>query len=392
MLSLRIKADHECTHPTPVWVDLPAGVDLPPGPLQLVPSRAGTPRSQGGGSLPAQRSGRRLVTLVRRMHAGEHQFYDLQPGGGGAPGVRLQAAGEGEISIDLAGEPFTTYHYGKGVIRPYLHPVLGPDGIPVTRDFPMKNVDAERDAKDQDHPHHRSLWTAFDEVNEVDNWSENPAKHGYTRHREMRDRVEGPVFGGFTAASTWESRDGRKILDEVRTLRVYNAGRGLRLFDYDVSLKAAYGDVEFGDTKEGGILAVRVFHSLKEDEGGRMTASTGESGEKNVWGRKASWLDYSGSIGGRTVGIAMMDHPGNPNHPPRWHARAYGLVGVNPFSSGSFEKGAPKTPYHLKAGKELKFRYRVYIHPGDVRQAEVEEVYHCWIQPPAGRLARLPGA
>ena len=82
-----------------------------------------------------------------------------------------------------------------------------------------------------------------------------------------------------------------------------------------------------------------------------------------VWGKRAAWLDYSGPVGGEVLGIAMMDHPGNPNHPCRWHARDYGLVGTNPFANGAF--GEPqKTPYHQKQGQTLRFRYRVLIHKG----------------------------
>lgn len=375
---VEITAEHECTHVTPVHLAAQGGARLPAGPLELRPDR-------GGPTLAVQRLGDGLVTLVERMKAGERRRYHLVSGAARS-GVRLKEESPHALSILLPDGLFTTYHTAPTQSRPFLHPVLGPGGLPVTRDFPMKDVPEEKASRDQDHPHHRSFWTAFDEVSGVDNWSETAGKHGYTRHQEFVDKTEGPVWGGFRARASWTARDGRKILDEVRAVRVYNVGSGFRLLDYNVNLAANHGDAEFHDTKEGGILAWRVFHTMKEDQGGRMVNSVGQSGEKNVWGKPASWLDYSGQVKGRTVGVAMMDHPGNTNHPPRWHARAYGLVGVNPFSVGSFEPGKPKTTYRLKSGDELKFRYRVYIHPGDAAQAEVEEVYHCWVQAPEGRV------
>jgi len=47
--------------------------------------------------------------------------------------------------------------------------------------------------------------------------------------------------------------------------------------------------------------------------------------------KHADWCDYYGSIGGKTVGIAMFDHPSNPRHPTTWHVRDYGLFAANPF-------------------------------------------------------------
>ena len=54
-------------------------------------------------------------------------------------------------------------------------------------------------------------------------------------------------------------------------------------------------------------------------------------GEKNVWGKQAEWVDYSGQIGSEAVGIVMMDHPSNQRYPTYWHSRGYGLHSINPF-------------------------------------------------------------
>jgi len=34
---------------------------------------------------------------------------------------------------------------------------------------------------------------------------------------------------------------------------------------------------------------------------------------------------------GKTVGIAVFDHPSNPRHPTTWHVRDYGLFAANPL-------------------------------------------------------------
>lgn len=107
-------------------------------------------------------------------------------------------------------------------------------------------------------------------------------------------------------------------------------------------------DIEFGETKEAGILAVRVAPSMNGSRGGLISNSEGGVGEGDCWGRKASWCDYSGEVDGEMMGIAILDHPDNPNFPTRWHVRDYDLFATNPnpFSTSAFSGGAA-TPYRV---------------------------------------------
>ena len=69
-------------------------------------------------------------------------------------GVQITDNGN-SLRIQIDGELFTEYHYGKydgkDVSRPFFYPVIGPSGAPMTRNSPMK------EGKDEatDHPHHR---------------------------------------------------------------------------------------------------------------------------------------------------------------------------------------------------------------------------------------------
>ena len=85
----------------------------------------------------------------------------------------------------------------------------------------------------------------------------------------------------------------------------------------------------------------------------------------------------SGPIDGKVLGIAFMDHPSNPRHPTRWHARDYGLFAANPFCEAEMDKALPKGggDFTLKAGQTSAFRYRVFIHEGDAGAAKVAERY-----------------
>ena len=95
-----------------------------------------------------------------------------------------------------------------------------------------------------------------------------------------------------------------------------------------------------------------------------------------TWGKRADWVDYSGPVQGKIVGVAIFDHPQNPRHPTRWHVRDYGLFAANPFGVHDFEqKPAGAGDFKISAGQSVTFRYRFYLHEGDEKQADVAKKY-----------------
>ena len=296
----------------------------------------------------------------------------------GDDAVHLELQSDDRLDIRVQGELFTSYYFGSRWHRPYFHPVMGPYGDPVTRGFPMvKDAPGETN----DHPHHRGLYTAYGEVNGVDNWSEADGC-GHTVHREFAVVASGPVYGRAVALSDWVSPDRSKVLlTERREMRIYNVAPS-RLLDIDLTLTAAEEDVLFGDTKEGGLISLRVASSMDVPRGGRLENSNGGVGEDEVWGKRAAWCDYSGPVNGKTVGVAVFDHPESFRHPTYWHARDYGLMTTNPFAVSTFEGEGPSGEYLLPAGESLRFRYRIYIHKGDATEGKVAEQNSSYAGPP----------
>jgi hypothetical protein len=81
-------------------------------------------------------------------------------------------------------------------------------------------------------------------------------------------------------------------------------------------------------------------------------------------------------VEGKTVGVAIFDHPKNPRHPTWWHVRNYGLFAANPFGIHDFEKkSAGAGDMKIAPGQSVTFRYRLYLHEGDEKQARVAERY-----------------
>jgi hypothetical protein len=139
-----------------------------------------------------------------------------------------------------------------------------------------------------------------------------------------------------------------------------------RLVDYVVTFRAREA-VTFGDTKEGGILSVRVATSMDVNSGlgGRITNAYGGIDEGETWGRRSPWCDYSGPVAGRTVGIAVMDHPDNLRYPTQWHVRNYGLMTANCFGWSYYRKDrSVDGSYTMAPRSDLSFRYRVFVHAG----------------------------
>ena len=173
-------------------------------------------------------------------------------------------------------------------------------------------------------------------------------------------------------------------MDEIRIIRFWNIPSKDWFIDFSIEFIAKYGEVRFGDTKEGGILSVRVAPSVTVRSGyGRLVNSWGGINEREVWGKRAMWCDYSGKVGNEMYGIAIFDNVRNFRYPTYWHARDYGLMTANMFGWTYFTGDkSNRGDYILSKGGSLKFNYRVYIHRGDHIEARVKEAFINYLYPP----------
>jgi len=327
------------------------------------------------------------------MAAGSTRTYTLAPRSPQptADGVKLRKIEDGLIRVTIGGEIFTEFRFGKDSTRPFLYPVIGPTGDPVTRDYPMKDTPLEREKKRQDHRHHQSIWTAHGDVRTRDFDARGSSYWGVaTEKGDASERVarivravSGPVFGQLEAEIEWVASDGRRELTENRTCTFFRADDGCRIIDVRILFRFTDGDVMFADTKEGGIIALRTAVTIDEVGGGRMCNSRGQVGEAECWGKPAEWCDYVGRVNGKTVGIAVMDAPGNFRHPTTWHIRGYGLFAANPFGLRAFTGDQARDGSHLfRKGEAAKFDYRILVHKGDTAAAGVGDAYRLYADPP----------
>ncbi|MEM2598544.1 MAG: PmoA family protein [Thermoproteota archaeon] len=258
---------------------------------------------------------------------------------------------EDALIVNYGGKPVAGYNYGKSLSKPYLYPIFSTNGVRVTEDRP------------KDHVHHRSLWVAHGDVNGHDFWAEFK-ESGRIEAENVKVNSCGKVFFELSSSNVWIARSGSIELYEERTVRIWRLKRDV-LLDIEIILSNREKDVRFGDTKEGGILSIRVNEKIKVDNGGRIENSFGGINEAETWGKRAAWCDYSGVVDGQKVGITAFDHVDNFRYPTYWHVRNYGLMTANMFGSSVFTN-SPKNrgDYVLTKGEELRFKYRVLVHEG----------------------------
>lgn len=309
-----------------------------------------------------------------------------------APRINITKKSEGDIlDVLIDGVHFTSYHYGKEWRKPFLWPLNCEGGVGITRDFPMEVGDTPRFARD--HPHHKSFWTAYGEVNGVDLWAE-----GADAGNQVSGEVtfgSGDAYGWIRAANVWEDKDGKPIIKETREYRFYATPESARLFDATVTFSAEFGEVLFNDTKEGGIVSARMRPDICNAKG-IITNAHGDVGENTLWGKPSPWCDFSGEIPDVGMrGLTIFDNPANLRHPSSWHVRSYGLMGANAFGYSYFlEKDYNKglMPENgrltIPANGTQEFTYRMYVHSGSVEEAAVAARYSDYAKPPQASLVK----
>ena len=285
------------------------------------------------------------------------------------------------VDVVVDGRPFTTYFFTSEVAKPYFQPLRSVQGTIVTRDFPIENTIPPEHMKDPSlEPHQRPMYFGHGNIDGIDFWGEAVFSHysddmvfGRTVFRKL-DEVRSGDTGALRAEFELKGPEGRMVADEIQSY-AFGGDENSRWIDCEITLVANHGsDLTFGDSKEG-TFGIRLAKELNSPPG-HMVNSAGAEGEKAIWGKRADWVNYDGTVAGEELGVAVFDSPRSFRHPTWWHARAYGLLAANPFGWREFYRDPEKDgSWTVPQGKQMKFRYRVFIHHGDYKEAKVAEAY-----------------
>jgi hypothetical protein len=303
-------------------------------------------------------------------------------------GIRLERLDDQhKVNVYVNGSLFTSYQYPADLEKPFLYPVLAPNGSVITRGFPLEPRKGER----IDHPHHIGIWFNHGNVNGLDFWNNSSAipadKKGSYGHITVQKivRAESGKKGLLEVASEWKDNSGNTLVTE-NTKYIFTAGKFSRTVDHISILTATNDPVVITDNKEG-LFAIRVDRAFEmpsnesiiftDEKGnpttvkatdntgvtGMYTSSGGLKGDA-VWGTRNDWVLLSGIKDNVTITFGIFDHPKNPGYPAYAHARGYGLFSVNNLGQNAYDPKKEKVVWNLAKGESLTLRHRFFVQSG----------------------------
>jgi len=261
----------------------------------------------------------------------------------------------------------------QGQHRAYVFPLNTPAGFLVT---------AERPA---DHPHHASMWIGADHVNAqvpavggtVEEYTYNfyvdEVFQGRAPGRIIETAVTGAALGDgrfeirqrldWRGPPEWGAEDGRLVATEARRFVVSSNPHRHRIDVASAFAPAAY-PLRLGPTRHAW-FNVRVADSLIVANGGRLRDDKGREGGAALSGEGASWIDFTGPVGGGCrAGVTVVPYPVS-GRAPFWFAADWGVVSIGHFRSA---------PLLLDKGEAYFSRYTVLVHDGELDRDEIDTI------------------
>ena len=161
----------------------------------------------------------------------------------------------------------------------------------------------------------------------------------------------------------------KAMLDEIWQVRVLQSPRPLRVRP-GIDSKASAG--------KSPMVVERVSLCRHGDRGARAVGiqpgairfshQRGGSTVKTATKAGRGWVDFYGPIGGRTIGILVLDHPTNFAFRSRCGCTRRCLISVfAPASLGSFT---------IAPGRLYVSRYRFVVHDGPLPLQTAEQLWH----------------
>lgn len=269
----------------------------------------------------------------------------------------------------------------------YIHPVRTPAGVVVTGDFPP------------DHAHQHAIFSAWTNTSydgkRVDFWNQQKATGSVSflksaRHREGIEHAEFTVVQKHEALNIADSP--QVILEESWNISATLAANLLDQSYFVFNIELAQRNVTDKPLKINkyhyGGMALRgnnLWFSQESAETLQKVTSPDNypplavtrhrfltsDGKRRLAGNasRPDWVDLSGLVDGKLVGITVMSHPSNFRHPQpvRLHPTKPYLC-FSPCAIGEFE---------IKPNETYRARYRYVVHDGG---PNVEQLDRLWKQ------------
>jgi hypothetical protein len=291
-----------------------------------------------------------------------------------------------QVSFRIDGPEMLRWNFDPSYPRPFFYPLLGPkSGESLTR---MGHPGAPN------HDHHQSVWFAHAKVQGIDFWSNtSPARICQQQWLVYEDADDEALMA---VRLEWvDGHDPAPLLEQDLIVGLRPLDNGEYLLDLQSIFTPRSERLEFQQSNFG-MLAVRVARSLSMHFGqGTLSNSAGQTGEPEIFGQPARWVDDSGPVrkspplrrpgeaGGETVileGITYFDHPQNTTEGlSKWHVRADGWIGCSACFDG---------PRMVERTNPLVLRYLLHIHAGRIDPAAANQVLESWTALPMRKVVK----
>lgn len=260
------------------------------------------------------------------------------------------------IDVTIGKQFFTSYRFQPDEKYPFFFPVNGPEsGAGVTS---MRNGQ---------YPHHSSLFFGCDRVNGGNYWQDGLERGQIISvgARIVEAKGERVVIED---ECIWKRPDADAPIIDRRKITISSPTPALYQLDFDIEMEMLI-DVTIQKTNHS-LFSARIDPDLTVKQGGVMINSEGKQGEKGTFGEGSPWIDCYGERKTGTEGIAILQHPSNRWFPSPWFTRDYGFMSPTPMY---WPENGKTTD--LKKGEKIALRYRVFIHKGDSKQADIASLF-----------------
>ncbi len=265
----------------------------------------------------------------------------------------------GAVSLVQGDQTLWQFNFGTNATKPFFHPLAVAGGPALTWDQPP------------DHPWHRALWFSWKYLNGVNYWEPAagaPVSEGRTEWDPPRILTRADRSARIEMDLRYRPAGGKPVLTERRAIELLPPGPdGALVQDWTLAFRAGEQDVtlsrtplpgEPGGQPWGGYAGLSVRFAREFVEARAMTSLSAVEFKDGTHRSKAPAMDYSGRVGGIEAGVAILDHPSNLNSPSPWYA-------IRDDTMRYFSPAVLCFQAHtLKAGGELRLRYRLIAHPG----------------------------
>ncbi len=257
-----------------------------------------------------------------------------------------------KIDVLINNNLFTSYIFSREEKYPFFFPVNGPSQATVTS---MRNAN---------YPHHSSLFFGCDMVNGGNYWQEGLERGQIISLRADILQAEGDKVV-IENECAWIRPGAEAPIKDLRKITITAQSGKIFQIDFDIVMEILM-DVTIRRTNHS-LFSGRMDADLAVTNKGTMINAEGETGEQGTFGKPSPWIDYYGTRMGKTEGMAIMQHPSNKWYPAPWFTRDYGFFSPTPmYWPEDLEKGT-----QLKKGEQVKLRYRVLVHTGDHKEADI---------------------